>query len=104
MQFHTLKGRKVRISVERMCVIIPGQPCPVLPYVCAQNRIGGRLQPIHCLLHAPAGMNIEQVLAQLETFECVAGERYAGTLGKEKVWFEFVIEDGSFLIKSNLEA
>jgi hypothetical protein len=49
-------------------------------------------------------MNIEQVLAQLETFECVAGERYAGTLGKEKVWFEFVIEDGSFLIKSNLEA
>ena len=102
MKFHTLKGRKVRIGIMSMLDFRREGAVEPAPWVCAQDRIGGRLMTAHGLFPAPAGWTIEQVLAQLETFE-PKGFCFVGELGGLCVGFSRSSHDGDILVFSNLE-
>jgi hypothetical protein len=102
MKFHTLKGRKVRIGIMSMLDFRREGAVEPSPWVCAQDRIAGRLMSAHALFPAPAGWTIEQVLAQLETFER-EGFCFVGELGGLAVGFSISDQDGDILVFSNME-
>ncbi len=102
MKFHTLKGRKVRIGIMSMLDFRREGAVEPSPWVCAQDRIGGRLMTAHGLFPAPKGWTIEQVLAQLETFER-EGFCFVGDLGGVSVGFSIASRNGDLMISAKGE-
>lgn len=96
MQFKSIKGQQIRVGLMAI-----DNHTEVL-WLCAQNRIDGRLMTAHGLFPAPIGWTIEQVLAQLETFEPKGG-CFVGELDGLAVGFSISSTDGDVLIFSDLE-
>jgi hypothetical protein len=102
MKFHTLKGRKVRLGILSTLDFSREGLVEHTPWVWAQDRIDGRLMTAHALFPAPKDWTIEQVVAQLETFE-PEGFCFVGDLGGFAVGFSISSTDGDILIFSNVE-